>query len=188
MGEEEVLHELLGDGARAFLDLAVLDIHECRAGDARGVEAVMAVEAVVFDGDHGLLQGIRDFAERYVVVALHARIDGAADEEKAAQAVAPAHDLRLAAFLNGGRLVGELGQEVAEVLPGARVQHPDAAGQEKGDEEDQHEGEEEAQYAIANPAFLGFSHDVACSSYSYCLATIIALQLIFLKCCKIIHA
>lgn len=54
--EEEVLDELLRDGARALLNLARLQVDERRARDALEVEAVVAVEAPVLDGDDGLLQ------------------------------------------------------------------------------------------------------------------------------------
>ena len=59
MREEEVLDELLRDGARALLDFARLQVDERRARDALEVEAVVAVEAPVLDGDDGLLQRLR---------------------------------------------------------------------------------------------------------------------------------
>ena len=55
-GQEEVLHELLGDGAAA-LDVALgPDVPEGRPHDPEGVEARVAEEAPVLDGQHGLDQ------------------------------------------------------------------------------------------------------------------------------------
>ena len=62
LGGERVLHELLGDG-RATLGGAALQhvLHE-RAADAGVVDALVLVEALVLDGDDGVLDVGRDLA------------------------------------------------------------------------------------------------------------------------------
>ena len=87
MTEEEILHELLCDGARALLDAAILEVYECGARDAFHVDAVMLVESPVLYGDDGMDEVRRQLGERHVVVSGHASIDGASQEDEAAEAV-----------------------------------------------------------------------------------------------------
>ncbi len=57
-----VLDVLLGDRARALDDVAGLDVVDQGAGDAREVDAVVLVEALVLDGHGGVLHDHRDLA------------------------------------------------------------------------------------------------------------------------------
>lgn len=70
MREEEILDELLGDGARAFFNLARLQVDEGGTHDAFKVKTVMRIKALVLDGDDGLLHGVGDVAELDVMRVL----------------------------------------------------------------------------------------------------------------------
>lgn len=89
MREEEVLDELLRDGARALFDLPRLQVDEGRAQDAFKVKAVMAVETLVLDGDYRLLHGVGDVSELDVigVVLVDAAVYGALQEDDARKAL-----------------------------------------------------------------------------------------------------
>jgi hypothetical protein len=58
-GEEEVLHQLLGDGAAALDVRLRLDVADGGAHDAEGIEPGMGEEAPVLDGEHGLDEVVR---------------------------------------------------------------------------------------------------------------------------------
>ena len=146
MREEEVLDELLGDGARALLDLAGLQVDEGGARDAREVEAVVAVEAAVLDGDDGLLQGVRRVLEMDVVRVAHidAARDGAPQEDDAAQPVGKAGVVHLVGHLVGGHALLRPGQEAARALPRPRGEDRVAAREEEGGEEQDQEEKKKA--------------------------------------------
>ncbi len=63
VGEEEVLRELLGDGAAALDDVAGAEIGEGGARQPPGIDAEMAVEAPVLGGDHRRRQIARHVTE-----------------------------------------------------------------------------------------------------------------------------
>ena len=70
MGEKEVLYQLLGNGAGAFLDFSVLQVHQGGPGNAFEVHSVMCIEAVVFYRQHGLLQVFREVLEAHIVFSV----------------------------------------------------------------------------------------------------------------------
>ena len=106
----------------------------------------MAVETVILDGDDGFFHRVRDIPDGNIVLpgAVDTGIDGASDEEKAARTVLPGHGVRSPCLLDGRNLLFEPGQEVTDVLPGARMQHPDAPGEKESDEEEKEKRKEES--------------------------------------------
>ncbi len=65
VGREEALAcELLRDRAAALRQAAAPDVGQHRGADPHGVEAVVIVEALVFDRENGRLQVRRDLRER----------------------------------------------------------------------------------------------------------------------------
>ena len=62
--EEEVLRQLLRDGGAALADAAVQDVGDERARNAERVDAIVRIEAPVFDGDEGLRHIRRQFFQR----------------------------------------------------------------------------------------------------------------------------
>ena len=142
MREEEILDELLRDGARTLLDLAGLQVDERGARDALEVEAVVAVEASVLDGDDGLLQGVGHVLQFDVVRVAHidAALDGAPQEDDAAQPVGKARMVHLVRHLVGGHALRRPRQEAACALPrlcgeDGQPARYEEGGEEKGQEE-----------------------------------------------------
>lgn len=118
VGEEEIFDQLLCDGAGAFFDLAVLDIDQRSPHDALQVEAVMAVKAGVFYGNDGLLHRLGDIAYFDVILVIDAAVNSSFDEEETADAVGCADCNLRVCLLDGWKLGFDLGQEVADMLPG----------------------------------------------------------------------
>ena len=79
VGEEDGARELLGERAGAFFDAAARAGRGTdRAADADGIDAGMGIEAVIFDGDHRVLQVRCDAGERHVEAVLFEREPGLA--------------------------------------------------------------------------------------------------------------
>jgi hypothetical protein len=83
LAEEEVLHQLLGEGRAALDDAAAAQVGERGAQDADRVDAVVVVEAPVLDQDDRARQQRRQRGERHFA----ARLPGGVEQ--------PGHYLRL---------------------------------------------------------------------------------------------
>ena len=153
MREEEVLDELLRDGARTLFDRARLQVDERRARDALEVEAVVAVEAPVLDGDDGLLQRLRRVLQLDVVRVVHvdAALDRAPQEDDAAQAVREARVVHLVRHLIGRHALRRPRQEGARALPRLRGEDGEPARQEVGGEEQDDEEKKKADQPFRRP-------------------------------------
>ena len=103
LGEEEVARELLRDGAAAFDAARRGDVAKHRATERDWIDARVDEEAVVFDGDEGVLQMRRDGGNRHVV-ALFVEAEPALDPLQ--------HALEI-----GGELVGRLDPDGLHGVP-----------------------------------------------------------------------
>lgn len=140
-GSETGFDQLLGNGAGAFFDLAILEIYEGSADDAFRIKSVMAVKTAVFDCDNRLLHRIRDIANRYIAVRIDSTADGPAKKEKTSDTIGK-RELHRAAFLpESRRLAFWCRQEVACMLPGSRRKDGSSSGAEKCGKEDQNKKE-----------------------------------------------
>ena len=151
VAEEEVLHELLRDGARAFLDAAVLEVDERRAQNAFGIDAMMLVEPPILDGDDGMEQVWRHLLDGDVAVFLDVGIHGAAQEDEAFEPVASCDGFPVSVRAACRRHVSWFRQEITDALPGARQKDVQAAGERKSEEEDDQEKDEETKRSQAAP-------------------------------------
>lgn len=64
--QEVLLHHLLGDGGPALADLAGADVEQRGAHQAAEAHALVQVEALVLDGDHGLAHVGGDLLQRHL--------------------------------------------------------------------------------------------------------------------------
>ena len=147
VGEEQVLDELLGDGAGALLNLTVLQVDEGGAHDAFHVEAVMGVKAVILDGDDGVGEIIRYIGKLHVAGTRQAAFDGLLQEKETLGTVPKVRVLRFTSAgrrdfprrlpLGGWRWLREL----MDAVERSRPDGIGAAGEEKADEKYQYEAE-----------------------------------------------
>src|SRR5439155_6301344 len=80
-GEEEVLGQLLGQGAAALHHGAGAQVGDQRAADPAEVEAVVLEESLVLDGEHRLNQVVRQVTEGDWNARFHrGAVEGAQDD------------------------------------------------------------------------------------------------------------
>ena len=68
-GQEALAGELLGQGAAALRQATLAQVGERRAGDAHDVDAAVAAEPLILDGEQRLDQVRRDIGQRHVEAA-----------------------------------------------------------------------------------------------------------------------
>ena len=66
LGKEDILDDLLADGAAAFDGLTGFDVDQDGPDNADRVDGTVVVEAAVFRGDDGMLHGLGNGVDGYV--------------------------------------------------------------------------------------------------------------------------